>query len=117
MFQKPFWLIDFNLLRCHAFAFKKKQKTYESSVHLGSPSFFAWPGRLQKKKQTNTTQNPTASADFVTLFSHIFQQFHFVSANSLSPADVGPCRATDLPRGAGCTHTSEPVHTSAKFPL
>ena len=69
MFQKPFWLIDFNLLRYHAFAFKKKKSLIILRVH---DLFLALLGRLQKK---NKKQQQTPFAfhfhTFFTIFSCI----------------------------------------------
>ena len=92
--------------------FQKKKQQMNLLFTVGSPSCFAWLGRLQKKNK-----NKQPNLMFSRIFHTFFRHFPFVIANSLSPADVWPWRATDLPRGAGCTHTSEPVHTSAKFPL
>ena len=47
---------DFNLLRCHAFAFKKKT-TNESSVHCGVSLMFCLAWSVAKKKQKTKTNS------------------------------------------------------------
>ena len=58
MFQKPFWLIDFNLLRCHALAFEKKNNEHTDTS--GSCPYFCFAWSVAKKNKTpNITDKHT----------------------------------------------------------
>ena len=91
-------------LSCICFQ-KKTQRLY---LHLGFMPLFLLCLVGCKKTTTDT---------FCISLSHIFHHVLMHCCISLIPADDWPWCATDLPRGAGCTHTSEPVHTCAEFPF